>query len=710
MRYEYPDQQRRGNHMVRGRALGQALLLLAVVSAALALPGASGARADGEELECTAPASFAAIDVAGGAGACDDPGAPGQQAGEEERDQGAFLYCLCNCAGLEQGWECGVMGGPYCRYEDGKCRFSGWGEGSSAVPAAGGACYKSCFEKVKLRKFCEEAFSSFDIAKEDQQKATKLHLNRDDIIKDWDAALKEYDAWAKANGKGTARVSANIGGTMPALTWLFSYGGMLDAVSDRFVFLKQASAAEQDKARAHPDQAAWGTEPALWWAMKQRFDASGRKLTPKDVMELALQQRNGDVREATLLAHNTLRSMGREGDQEIVGVTFQPNSFSDMLETVRDGDNAGVWYHMFGTAYFELQARGDLGPAAVSAILAVTSGGSSAGLSMLFTLLQEVDRAATAKERAVAASRLANYLEQLYREYRTGEAPDPEKYCMNVWAAQAGAWLYGGRVPMTGPDLTGHAKDVLKTTRDLGLTAIRGLGDGLSATWKWITKPRTSEHFGGGSSLSGTGGFGRYRTGVLMSPANILWEGDGQKMLLDQESEGLYGFYPVPLLPFYEAENGTWGAVWTYPAERDYKVTLTAVEDATVHLVFYDNETGMAAEYSPEMKAGEEVTVSVTAQRLGPAMLHSNGAVIEPKIVEYGKGDAEAGDGDGGNTALLVGLLAVGVVGLAALGFGGWSMRARRAAAAGGGQACPRCGAALVPGARFCRRCGTRVA
>lgn len=687
-------------------------LVLAALALFMAawLRGAEGAVAEGDEVACTVPSGFASVGVTGtGGSACDEPaGTPGQQAGpEEERDQGAFLYCQCQCAGREQGWECGVMGGPYCRYEGGVCRFSGWGEGSAPLPAAGSACYKDCFEKVKLRRLCEEAFSAFDIAKADQAKASGLHLNRDDLIKDWDSALKDYDSWAKATGRPAAHSSTHLGGTLPALTWLFSYGGMLDAVSDRFVFLEQASAADQEKARKDPAQAPWGTEPALWWAMKQRFDAVGRKLTPRDVMELALQQRNGDVREATLLAHNTLRSMGREGDQEIVGVTFQPGSFSNMLETIREGDNAGPWYHTFGTAYFEMQARGDLGPVAVSTILSIASAGKTAAIARLITILELKGYAKSPRERATYASQLANYLEQLYREYRTAENPDPEKYCMNVWGAQAGAWLYNERVPTTGPDLTGTAKDVLKTTRDLGLTVIRGIGEGLSATWNWITKPRTSSTFSH-EPVGGVSGFGRNRTGILMSPANILWEGDGQKMLLDQSTEGLYGFYPVPLLPFYESESGTWGAAWTYPAERDHRVTLTAVADATVHLVIYDNETGMAAEYAPEMKKGDEVTVSLTAGRLGPAMLHSDGALIEPKIVEYGK-DGDAAGGDGRDATLLIIVLVAGLAGLAVLGYGGWAMRARRAPAVAGPR-CPRCGASLAPGTRFCRACGQRVA
>ncbi|MCK6563953.1 MAG: zinc ribbon domain-containing protein [Dehalococcoidia bacterium] len=696
--------------------MSRLLRLAALAAMALAvLPvsqRAPAALAEGDEVACSAPPAFAALGTPGSAGgACDDSGdILAQQAPqEEERDQGAFLYCQCQCAGREAGWACGIMDGPRCYYEGGICRFSGWGEGSAPLPAAGSACYKDCFEKVKLRRLCEEAFSSFDIAKADQAKASNLHLNRDDIIKDWDGALKAYDEWAKANGKTAAHVSSHLGGTLPALSWLFSYGGMVDAVSDRFVFLKQASAADQEKARKNPSQAPRGSEPALLWAMQQRFAEKGRKLTPKDVMELALQQRDGDVREATLLAHNTLRSMGRAGDQEIVGVTFQPESFTNMLETIREGDNAGPWYHTFGTAYFELQARGDLGPTAVAAILSIASAGKTAAIARLITILELKGYAKSPTERAAYASQLANYLEQLYREYRTGEQPDPEKYCVNVWGAQAGAWLFGGRVPMSGPDLTGTAKDVLKTTRDLGLTVIRGIDEGLNATWNWITKPRTSSHFGGGSAVSGVSGFGRNRTGILMSPANILWEGDGQKMLLDQSTEGLYGFYPVPLLPFYESESQTWGTAWTYPAERDHRVTLTAVADSTVHLVIYDNETGMAAEYAPEMKKGEEVTVSLTAQRLGPAMLHSNGTLIEPKILEYGKKGSTAGDGNGRDTTLLIIVLAAGLAGLAALGFGGRAMLKGRTVATAG-QRCPRCGAGSAAGTRFCRNCGQRVA
>lgn len=46
-----------------------------------------------------------------------------------------------------------------------------------------------------------------------------------------------------------------------------------------------------------------------------------------------------------------------------------------------------------------------------------------------------------------------------------------------------------------------------------------------------------------------------------MSPANVTWTGNGHTMTLDQETQSLTGYYPLVLVPVYEADTDTWGLI-----------------------------------------------------------------------------------------------------------------------------------------------------
>lgn len=153
-----------------------------------------------------------------------------------------------------------------------------------------------------------------------------------------------------------------------------------------------------------------GTEPYFLEGLKGLKKSLGRQLTPSDVMKLALEHRDGEVDRALLLAHNTLRALARpgQGDFGVTGVDGDPKLFDDLFVKLREGDNSGVWYHTFGTAFFRYKLMADV----------------------------------TAKEHPSTMSDTANTLEQFFREWWTKQPPDPEKYCFNIWGANAGAELY----------------------------------------------------------------------------------------------------------------------------------------------------------------------------------------------------------------------------------------------------------------------------
>lgn len=88
----------------------------------------------------------------------------------------------------------------------------------------------------------------------------------------------------------SSRTRAPYGGAAGALLWLFSSGGTVSEVTKAYVV---------------------GKEAALRDRMKSYSDAKGTvyedaKLTPGEVLRLALELTDGDVNQATLLAHNAL--------------------------------------------------------------------------------------------------------------------------------------------------------------------------------------------------------------------------------------------------------------------------------------------------------------------------------------------------------------------------------------------------------------------
>jgi len=203
---------------------------------------------------------------------------------------------------------------------------------------------------------------------------------------------------------------------------------------------------------------------------------TGRPISAGGVFSLALVETDGDIGAAMLLAHNTLRSLGREeGDVLGTGLNAldQPSSdedskkdpnwdpkknFNKIFRKIRGGyriidgkqgepknktvedaafalDTPGPIYHLFGTAFFEIFTSGP------------------------------VERWVSPAEQGWG--QLGNQLEQWYREYWPGswQQPDPEKYCVNLWGIAIADKLlknkkypwteYNGKLWFFKPDLGG---------------------------------------------------------------------------------------------------------------------------------------------------------------------------------------------------------------------------------------------------------------
>ena len=494
---------------------------------------------------------------------------------------------------------------------------------------------------------------------------------------------------------------------------------------------------------------------------------------------LALKERKGDAREALLLAHNTLRSLARQGSNELTNVPFiKPEEFNAHFEvlrastgendTVSSDDSSGLWYHFFGMAFYEVQSRGDQSAAALVSLSTfvgtdspLTGPDVTPGPQKLMRLMEELAKKLQGKEKDARSyqAEALNEMEQLIRQYGQrdeSQPPDPEKYCFNLWAADAGSGLYDGlpALPVDWGNTIGSFREgSVETSKNLaiavkdyvsqyGSKAAVSVKDTATAAWDWLTTREQPE------SPSEARRSNRHRIVIEGSAANVTWQdADGKNlMLFDQATENLYGLYPIPLFPYYEEDNDTWGIGWISPVDEAHKVVLTSTADATVHLTVMDPETGKVVEYAPELQEGQSMTVDFPAGEMEPVATSDEGETLKPKSFKLSMEDGQAtASSEGGGllfaSPLILGGIVAALVVLAAALFvvrrprprpvpvdaragaepiaterplsGGETLATRGAATATleapatavGGETCA-CGAVLATGARFCRRCG----
>jgi len=459
------------------------------------------------------------------------------------------------------------------------------------------------------KSLCDEALEHFSadrlaqggFGNAENAEATAVRMDMDDLQKDFQSAIERYQQAAGTS----ATKSDNFAGVGPAGSWLFAEGGVYEPVSRRFVFndgYDDSLGPRMPGYRAPTP----GTEPALRDAMLALHREQGRKLTPGDVFFLALQQRKGDARDALLLAHNTLRSLARNGDKGLTGLSPTPSFFSEHLATIRSGDNAGPWYHLFGTAYFEMEARGEWGPFLVLNMGdRLGTGAWDYAIGPLVEKITGVKAVTSAEDPAVATiSDIANWMEQRYRERKN--LPDPEKYCFNVWGAKLGAWLFS-RLPYPP---SSPAVSTAPAAPPLGLIPDAG------------------------------GGF-RTRGGhnVVLSPVRVTWEGNGKRMTFDGRSGDVVGGFPVLLHPIHEAD-GTWGVAWTDLTEEPYSLRFEGLRAGTLHFARVDRPSGRTAVFVRPIGDGEQWTAQIEQGKTPETLVASDGSVATavvaqgPKLVD----------------------------------------------------------------------------
>jgi len=483
---------------------------------------------------------------------------------------------------------------------------------TSTVPATPGKSL--CAEAVALL----EGFSAADLqAAGVSVDHTNLNVDGRSLTADIEQAIREYDA-THPDDRAYVTWGTPFAGELGAMSWLFSYGGAIGGPVAR-AYVTGVERKLQDRIVARAERLGSAQHP--------------QPLTPGDVFELALDINGGSANQALLTAHNLMRGAFRNDAVSAPGITYDNGAYlSRYLMELRgggpDADTGGPWYHLFGTAYAEVTARGDWGPlltaggAAAAFAAGLLSGPAALVLGGLAIAWQnESDTSGT-----TGASRLFNGFEQLVRELNSSQKPDPEKFCFNIWGARIGAVIYEG-LPLRGTQ--GSA----------------GPFSGFEPPSEPVPHVEPAERLRNARYVNGVG-----------SPFAVQWRSGTMEMLLDQGPDmagaQLYGGVPTWLFPVIE--DASWGVVWISPTNSGETITLEATTDrAPLTFVRTDARTGDTAYYEVlAAHAGDRFKVSLDPATLAPPMTaESDGTTIDPRVVSLDIGDDGAGDtgGEGSN-------------------------------------------------------------
>lgn len=565
---------------------------------------------------------------------------------------------------------------------------------------------------------CPEAVSAFSL---DPNASIGMQYDYADIRQQFDQAIIKYEKEATR----TAFAQDNILGTLPAVAWLGNQGGATSLINRQFVFTSDADREKWKSKLPSPTEVPFGTERALYEAMFAYQRDEHRRLTPGDVLFLALEQRQGDAKEAMLLAHNTLRSLARmeqslgNTDFEWTMVEHNPGFITQYLSPLVDpaplgeGQNTGSWYHLFGTAYFEMQARGTWGAYTLVQLTGDALDDRITELAQQIARVMKNDPNLQLRANQTIVSKAANEIEQVARKHIFGSPDDPAKYCFNVTGAKIGAWLYQQRLlikPAIQPPPSPPPGVTIPT-----IFGPLPLG---SRPGDW----RFDQH--------------DPDTVISSSPLNITWSDGQDTMVLDQGSSSLYGYFPVHVFPQYEADGQTWGMIWTNTGTDAYRLTLQASQSGWAHLTRVHGNQAFV--YPIELAEGETLTLQVDPDSPTAPLTRADGTQVLP--IELAPEPVPEPDRDNGDLTLVVlGGLVVALLGGGLVALGLALARRRRATPSApawvptpppsvqsgpvGGPsspsagtsgwrppvpqaACPRCHLANPVGVATCRHCG----
>jgi hypothetical protein len=491
---------------------------------------------------------------------------------------------------------------------------------------------------------CDEAWRFFgdrvmaEVGYPTRDSETKLRLSHQTMLDQIFAAIDDYN---QAHQDNPAHVTwtFQLTGTLDAINWLFTEGGLTYQLNGEESNSRSMTFASRDSSD-FPNQPP-PSEAALRDAIVAKSRDTGRRLDPGDVLRLALEQTGGDARLASLLAHNTLRSLARAGDQHFTGVEWDRAFFTTYLAPIRgvEGaeepsepggthdpwDNSGVWYHLFGTMYFEMQTRGDWGPYTMGILPAV-------GLphevlnSILNGYLPDFGAHPTDP---TYSSRLANAAEQ-YVRHSMDRRPDPEKFCINVWGARIGAELEWRLVASEGirwGNAGAHHNPLLPPPLDPVDLPDGGVAGGTVPLDPPATPLGHPVPFEFDPALL-PGAPPRQFSGG--SPVTIAWQSEAGTAVLDQRAGSLSGFAPVIVLPLFNPDTLTWGAHWYDYHTEPYSLRFEGVDTGTMHLTMFDPLSGQTATWIADVEDGERLRLEMAPGAVDVPLVREDGSKIRP--------------------------------------------------------------------------------
>ena len=498
---------------------------------------------------------------------------------------------------------------------------------------------------------------------------TKIHKDYADLLADMQLAISKYDKEQQEKFGGEARLAYTSApetdidgldtGRLKALNWVADEEGLMaryhlpdgDKLSSEFAFNN-----EKDATNA---QGGFGTEPALQRAIVSMAQSEDRRLAPGDVLYLALYETGGDTRQAMLLAHNTLRSMARPGSQQFTGVPYEPNFASKYLEPIRGdpilrpvgqtderdsttdtSDRFGPWYHLFGTAYYEMQFRGSTAGVGTYIFYGLTSPVNPGAYRALLDATIRIWAEAMGKEfDPTYASEIALLVEEYQKAKGDKPQPlDPEKFCFNWWGAKIGRELYVSfsdiGLVREGVDGAQKPGDTYNMPQSALMEASPVQGSELA-----VASDSTDEVSLDDLPLEEISPYVDHpgaRLFTLRSPLSVTWKADGRSMLFDQTAAGLFGYFPNILIPIYDGTN--WGAVWFDFARDQHSMNLEAAQDGGANLISVDMENGKGAAYSFTVQEGDTLSMEITPDDSVPGLVRADGTTINPQIIDVGTG------------------------------------------------------------------------
>ncbi|MGD2058349.1 MAG: hypothetical protein PVI04_06415, partial [Anaerolineales bacterium] len=418
---------------------------------------------------------------------------------------------------------------------------------------------------------------------------SSIKLDDEFLASDFQVAIRNYN---QRNPDDLAFASDSYE-QVSTLVWMFSNGGLLpEAVTRQFITGQEANPIDAIRSKTQAKDLQGASEP---------------RLSPGEAFELPLELNNGDANQAMLTAHNAIRAVARgDGTGGMMGVSGPSTAFieDNLIELRGHADNAGPWYHLYGTGYMEMVSQGDWSPyMAAGAAVAAGLVNPPAGLVMVGA---GVLWQAEINTEGSLASRFYNALEQIYREQLSGRTPDPEKYCFNVWGSQIGNMLYEN-LPYSSTRAFTSEPFSNFSRPDVDSPAFEAVMDVAEARFMH----------------------------VMQSPFSVQWQ-DGEHMMVMDQSDSLadarlYGSLPTLFYPIAEQDN--WGVIW-FSSSGNQQVTFESMaDDTTLHYTRLDLRGGEIAAYESGVEGrGARLELLDAGGNSPPVMIDQYGEEVEPQI------------------------------------------------------------------------------